>query len=762
MKMQFIAITAILGILTTTTRWWLCAILISYLIINFYLKRLSLLVCIVMTGTYLFFVLYTPFYNDLHATQLSLDQTSLTGTIISTPNIDGDRITFHLKLPNKEKILVKHKIQTEKEQDDLKNLYYGDVCRFSGELEQPDANRNFYGFNYRMYLKNTFNIHWVFSTTKLSITNCATGEGILTSLHRFRQDRIAMINEDFPEDLRGMMNTLVFGDRTGIDEDLQERYQSLGLIHLLAVSGLHVGTILGIFYFLLIRAGVVKETALWTLLLFIPFIILLTGGAPSVIRAGLMAALVCLILLLRIKMTTFNQLCMILLGLLLFKPIFVYSIGFQLSFLITASLILSSKTILRDLPPYKQLLYGSFIAQTAALPIVLWNFYEYSIWSLPLNMIFTPFMTIVLLPCILLTFSMFLLIPFPVWELPSALLSFSFKYIHLVMQWVDNLPFGLLTLGRPNVILLFGIVICFYFLLVSWEINFKRLLLPFISIVLLLSAQFIHPKFNANAYVTFLDVGQGDAIVIELPFRKAVYVIDTGGIIRFNQEKWMERRNEFDTGDDIVADFLKARGIRKVDALILSHGDFDHIGGTNGLLEKVRIEQVVYGKSDHLEASELEFLKGLGAPIQLLEENVSWKIGSSSFKTLNPDRTRESRNNRSLVLYADIHDNAFLFTGDIDHKIEERILNEYPTLEVDYVKIAHHGSDTSTSQSFINKLTPKASFISVGADNRYNHPSSSVIERLENHNIDIFRTDEHGAIMVIISPDQTRIKTVSP
>ncbi|MGP4080434.1 DNA internalization-related competence protein ComEC/Rec2 [Pseudalkalibacillus sp. R45] len=762
MKLQFIAITAILGILTTTTRWWLCAFLISYLIFNFYRKRLSFLTCLAITLIYLFFILYTSFYNNLHATQLPPDQTSITGTIISTPNIDGNRITFRLKLPNKEKILVKHKIQTEKEQDELKNLYYGDVCSFSGELELPDANGNFYGFNYRTYLKNTFNIHWIFNTTKLSITECVTGEGILTALYRFRQDRIAMINEEFPDDLRGMMNTLVFGDRNGIEEDLQERYQSLGLIHLLAVSGLHVGTILGLLYFLLIRAGVVKETALWFLLISIPFIILLTGGAPSVIRAGLMAAVVCLILLLRIKMTTLNQLCMILLGLLLFKPTLVYSIGFQLSFLITTSLILSSKTILRDLPPYKQLLYGSFIAQLASLPIVLWNFFEFSIWSLPLNMIFIPFMTIVLLPCILLTFSMFLLIPFPVWEVPSTFLSFSFKCLHLVLQWVDNLPLGLMTLGRPNAILLFGMVISFYYLLVSWELNAKRLLLPFICILLLIGAQFVHPKMNANAYVTFLDVGQGDAIVIELQFRKAVYVIDTGGSIHFNQEKWMERSNEFDTGEDIVAHFLKARGIRKVDALILSHGDFDHIGGTEGLMEKVRVEKVVYGKSNHLEASELAFLKGLGVPIQLLGENVSWKIGSSSFQTLNSGQTRDSRNNRSLVMYADIHDNRFLFTGDINHKIEEKIIKDYPTLEVDYVKVAHHGSDTSTSQPFINRINPKASFISVGTNNRYNHPSSSVIERLENHNIDIFRTDEHGAIMVIISPDQTRIKTVSP
>ncbi|WP_221565694.1 DNA internalization-related competence protein ComEC/Rec2 [Alkalihalobacillus sp. TS-13] len=762
MKIHFIAITAILGILTTPTRWWLGSFLISYLIINFYQKRLSFLTCIVLTGIYLFFVLYTPFYTNLHATRLPPDETFITGTIISTPNIDGNRITFRLKLLNKEKILVKHKIQTEKEQVELNSLYYGDVCRFSGALELPDANRNFYGFNYRTYLKNTFNIHWIFKTTKLSITECVRGKGILTALHRFRQDSIGKINEEFPVGLRGMMNTLIFGDRNGIEEDLQERYQSLGLIHLLAVSGLHVGTILGLIYFLLIRAGVVKETALWILLLSLPFIILLTGGAPSVIRAGLMAAVVCLILLLRIKMTTFNQMCMILLGLLLFKPTYIYSIGFQLSFLITALLILSSKTILRDLSLYKQLMYGSFIAQIASLPLVLWNFYEFSIWSLPLNMIFIPFMTIVLLPCILLTFFMFLLIPFPMWELPSTFLSFIFKCLHLVMQWVDNLPLGLMTLGRPNAILLFGIVLSFYYLLVSWELNFKRLLLPFIFIMLLIGIQFVHQKLNANAYVTFLDVGQGDAIVIELPFRKAVYVIDTGGIIHFNQEKWMERSNEFDTGEDIVADFLKARGIRKVDALILSHGDLDHIGGTEGLLEEVRVEQVVYGKSDHLEASELAFLKGLGTPIQLLEENVSWKIGSSSFQTLNPGQARESRNNRSLVLYADIHDNTFLFTGDIDHNIEERILKDYPTLEVDYVKVAHHGSDTSTSQPFINRINPKASFISVGANNRYNHPSSSVIERLENHNIDIFRTDEHGAIMVIISPDQTRIKTVSP
>ncbi|WP_408006853.1 ComEC/Rec2 family competence protein [Pseudalkalibacillus sp. A8] len=305
--------------------------------------------------------------------------------------------------------MVRYVIQTEIEQKELRKLYYGDRCSLSGKLEQPSVNRNFYGFNYRTYLERSYNIHWIYKTETLSIRDCTPGKGLQVRLYRFRQNSIAMINDEFPRELAGMMNTLIFGDRSGIDESLQEQYQSLGLIHLLAVSGLHVGTILGLFYFLIIRFGIIKETALWLILLLIPFIILLTGGAASVIRAGLMAADVCLVALMRIKITTFSQLCMILLGLLLYKPTFVYNIGFQL--LITASLILSSKTILRDISPFRQLLYGSFIAQLASLPIVIWNFYEFSLWSLPLNMIFIPFMTIIILPCILITFCLFLFFP---------------------------------------------------------------------------------------------------------------------------------------------------------------------------------------------------------------------------------------------------------------------------------------------------------------------------------------------------------------
>ncbi|WP_408006852.1 ComEC/Rec2 family competence protein [Pseudalkalibacillus sp. A8] len=262
---------------------------------------------------------------------------------------------------------------------------------------------------------------------------------------------------------------------------------------------------------------------------------------------------------------------------------------------------------------------------------------------------------------------------------------------------MENLQLGVVTLGRLNVIMMFGMSLSFYLLVIAWEKGAKRVILPCLCILLVIGVQLYYPKMNAKAYVTFLDVGQGDSIVIELPYRRAVYVIDTGGIITFKQEEWMERRRKFDTGEDIVAEFLKGRGLRKVNALILSHGDLDHIGGVDGLLEKVRVERIVYGKLEHLEASEVEFLKGINAPTVFLEENISWKVGSSFFQTLNPDQAKESRNNRSLVLFVRIHGQSFLFTGDIDQGVEARLLGHYPELKVDYLKVAHHGSETSTS-----------------------------------------------------------------
>ncbi len=270
---------------------------------------------ILIVSTYLFFLVYTPFYISQHGTQLTPITSMINGKIISMPVIDGNRMTFHFKLPYKETLMVHYEIQTDIEQKELRKLYYGDRCSLSGTLERPSVNRNFYGFDYRTYLEHSSNIHWIYKTNNLSTRECTRGNGLLVSLYHFRQNSIALINEEFPRELTGMMNTLIFGDRSGIDESLQEQYQSLGLIHLLAVSGLHVGTILGLFYFLMIRIGIVKETALWVLILIIPFIILLTGGAASDIRAGLMAAVICLVVLFRIKITTFSQLCMILLGL---------------------------------------------------------------------------------------------------------------------------------------------------------------------------------------------------------------------------------------------------------------------------------------------------------------------------------------------------------------------------------------------------------------------------------------------------------------
>ncbi len=758
-----IVIAAIFGICTTSERWWLFILLSLLLLIGKRYRNFKSFVLILLIHIAFFF--YINAYNHFHQTNLYENFTHpLVGKITSIPVIDGDRMRFRFSVQNDETVLVQHKISSLQEQQSLKHLSIGDECILNGELQKPSEKRNFYAFDYERYLKHTYQIHWIYETRKNLQLNCKKSSGILNDILRYRQDSMEKIMNDFSPEIAPIMNTLIFGDRTELDDDLRRHYQSLGLIHLLAISGLHVGTLLGMMYFLMIRFGMVREHALVALLFLIPWIILFTGGAPSVVRAGLMAAFVCLTILFQWKIPVNTQLSLIAFLLLLYKPTYIFHIGFQLSFLITASLIVSNTFLLKGKSPFIQLVSASAIAQIASLPIILWNFHEFSLWSLPLNIVYIPLMTLFLLPLVLITYFLYVVVPFPIWEMPAEVIASCFKWIHRLMEQVDAWEIGKMTIGKPSVMLMFLFVVSLIGVLLWIEKRqtLKQFLYVPVFIVIVFSVTLHYHKLDSNAYVTYLDVGQGDAIVIELPYRRAVYVIDTGGQKAFQKEDWMKRKKNFDTGADIVVPFLKARGINRIEKLFLTHGDYDHIGGTKGLIKHMDVDRVVYGEVDQINDGERQLLQEVASSsirISTINQPLQWTEGKSYFRLIPSEGYRTEKNNRSMVLQMSIYGQTFLFTGDIEKDRELELIGAYPGLKADFLKAAHHGSDTSSSSEFLDQVEPKVVFISAGEQNRYGHPSSEVVERYVQRGVDVYETAEFGGVMVVIKPDGIKIKT---
>jgi len=269
--------------------------------------------------------------------------------------------------------------------------------------------------------------------------------------------------------------------------------------------------------------------------------------------------------------------------------------------------------------------------------------------------------------------------------------------------------------------------------------------------------QYVSPYFRTSGSVTFIDVGQGDAILIRLPYEKGVYLIDTGGTISVKKEAWQKKKHEFSVGYDILLPFLQKEGIRKIDKLIVTHGDTDHMGAAKELLSSITVGEIVFGKKREdavLEKELKQIAKEKNIRINIVGEGDRWQVDEAIFTVLSPDGGEKGDNDSSIVLWAKLGGVTWLFTGDLEEKGERRIVEQYPELRADILKAGHHGSKTSSSYAFLQLIQPQKAIISAGEHNRYGHPHQQVLARLLELDIEIWRTDKQGAISYVFEGER--------
>jgi competence protein ComEC len=262
-----------------------------------------------------------------------------------------------------------------------------------------------------------------------------------------------------------------------------------------------------------------------------------------------------------------------------------------------------------------------------------------------------------------------------------------------------------------------------------------------------------------------LDVGQGDSIYLSAPHNKGTYLIDTGGILSFNQENWKEKSNPYSIAEDTLIPFLKSKGKRTLDKLILTHGDADHAGEVTKLLDEIRVIELIvpYGfLRGEFEQAIIDKAKSKGTEVSVLKSGDA--VSDSFFKLniLSPIALSESENDDSLVIFAKIGGLNWLFTGDLEHEGEKRILEKYKGLKTDVLKVGHHGSKGSTSDSFLKQLQPRIALISAGENNRYHHPHNEVIGLLQKYGMEILQTKDHGSITFKFSGDSGTFSVQPP
>ncbi|WP_149454432.1 DNA internalization-related competence protein ComEC/Rec2 [Pasteuria penetrans] len=587
------------------------------------------------------------------------------------------------------------------------------------------------------------------------------------------------IQQCFPPPLAGFVLSMMLGDKGLLDVDTKLSYTLLGLGHILTVSGLHVGFVMG-FMVLLGRGIGLPRCAYRTLAaLAVLTFVLISGVGPAVVRAGGMAIL---LLIADQRGGRFSrQAWAIMLGMaLLLRPQLALDLGFQLSYSVTLALLTLAPALAERFSRFLRcgctVMAIQCSAQLVSFPLLMTLMPVVSIFSLPLNLLLVPMLGILIFPLAVIVPAVSFLFPIVAIRMGYAM----GHYFFLLQKWVHELSTlrgtrMVLPISHPLLLVPWYLTLCY--LLWSWlrwprVRSFHRVVglsLTFGLFVFFSVVRFL-PLASAEVRMTVLDVGQGDALVLEWPDGR-VWLVDTGGRFHRNGEflppSWLS--TVWDAGTQVILPFLWKRGIVQIDMLILTHGDLDHIGGARSIAEYLPIRYLL--RNPHppsVEERELvAFLRGKGTKIIEASRGLGGMIGPGiHWYVLHPHREwiSPSINESSLVLSLNIYGRRFLLTGDIEGGGEQELLSiEGDDISsIDVLKVAHHGSRTSTQQVWVDRTKPVYAIISVGANNRYGHPAEDVLDRLVRQGTIVLRTDQYGAVTLRIRPAGWSITAMFP
>jgi competence protein ComEC len=738
----WMAVSTLSGTLLALQSYW-SAFFIASLFLTLLVRKSTMFVWIAC-----FIVFLAAFlFSDLRKTNQFSTLTSQTPihllTIDSIPSVDGNSLRGFGEL-NNEGIIFRYKIPSEKQIEMAKKLMPGVTCEIHGKLEEPAKNSNPNLFNYKRYLYER-DIHWILQVD--SFESCKkTGDSWKYSLIQWRYTGLKYIEEHFPEDTVGMTQALIFGESGRIHEEMMNSYRELGIVHLLAISGFHVGLIFGMLYYILLRLGITRESAIWVSVIFLLFYMVITGGAPPVVRASFMLIILLLFRKSRSSVSTLDSLSTVFMCLLFWNPFSVFDIGFQLSFTVSYCLVLSSTIILASSASYIiQLLKMTAVAQLSSLSIILFHFFEFSLAGFLTNLLFVPLFSILVLPMALLTFLTNLLVSDGFYLLTSFYTLIVLN-VDALSSLIAGFPFNTVVLGKPHSLA----IICYALLILNVFLQFEKGKWK-VSSLMVCSFMLLHMAWNhfsPYGEIVFIDVGQGDAIFIDLPFNQGTYLIDTGGAAAYSKEEWEKKTKTFTVGEDVILPFLKSKGVMSVDKLILTHGDLDHIGGAGELMETLNVKEILITPNSHEKIQMKEILmlaKETETAVKQVKSPFEWKAGRYSFHILSPQDDEYEGNDDSLVIYSEMGGLKWLFTGDMEKKGEKAFVQSYD-IKADVLKVGHHGSNTSTSEAFLEEVRPSIGVISAGRRNRFGHPHPVILKRLRRNEVLIHNTAEHGAL----------------
>lgn len=664
-------------------------------------------------------IIFTIFrINTFHS--IYLDNTDEYLVFVDEFKIDGDYLKIEGKVSNV-KVIATYYISSLGEQQYLiKNIKYGSLLEIKGEVVIQSNSTIPNGFNYKDYLeKSGINNSILIENIKI----ISQSNNIFYVVKNKAYERISLFKNP------NYMYAFILGNTNYIGSDINDMYVENGITHLFSLSGLHVG-IFALIIMKLLKIFRIKEfkriCIVFAFLLVFAFI---TGYSPSIIRATILFFLVALNKYLKFNVKTENILIVTFAVSLLLKPNDIYNVGFQLSYIVTYFLIVSN-FLFKGKNAIKVSFLIGVISCISSLPIIINLNGEINLFSIFNNIIFVPFVSYIIFPLALFTY----MFPF----MQNIFYFFVEIMEHLSIFLND---FKLIIVVRNITFICVVIYYIFLFLLFKTK-KLKFLVLDFLLILIIKFSTVL----DKNTYFYFLDVGQGDSMFILTENKKSI-IIDTGGKIDYEKEEWAVRRTNYSICEDTLIPFYKSLGAKEIDYMFVTHGDVDHAKEARCISENMNVKQSFINSDGVTDYEKLDNYKKFGNSFIEIDNVKIYNINSVLY---------DNENDNSLVLLVVINNLKFLLMGDASIKVEKNLITNYDLSDVDVLKVGHHGSKSSSSKEFIDEINPKYAIISVGENNRYNHPSNEVLDNLKNSII--YRTDKDGTILFKINDNKFDVK----
>ena len=541
--------------------------------------------------------------------------------------------------------------------------------------------------------------------------------------------------EKMPQFTRFFANEMVLAQNPSPENKvLLNSYRDLGIIHLLSISGLHVSLyVLGIMWLGTIMKRTEEELTIFCVL-FLIIEILLSNFQAGFVRASLSYFWNVFFKRKKIMISSGDKLGIVALTHLIFNPLLFLNSGAILSYLLVFGLEIS-----KDFKKVKQ----NIVLNLLITPILLHNFYRINFLTIIYNFLIVPIFNFILLP---LTF----IVIFIFWCLPDIVKISEpiFKVIADLTNFIADKQVGLITFGQINWFQTIFLLLVTLFLIIMPRHKVKKLKLRVILIGAYTSF-FCLIHFPLKGQVSFIDVGQGDSILITTPLNRKTYLIDTGGKLNFGKRKSEPQLNR------ITIPFLYAQGIDHLDGVFLSHQDADHIGDLKALLDQIPVNRLYFAKGLTDNQSFIKKISNHLNDVQLMPLIAGDKVreGAIDFDVVYPFKPGLGKNEDSLSITFKLANRRWLFTGDLGREGEKEIQNHY-NFQVDYFKLGHHGSKTSSDPDFLKQLNPRLVFISSGRNNRFGHPHQETLKTLKDLGIPYLNTQDSGTITWNYSPFQ--------